>query len=152
MCWALTRLIVHPMMKELGFADGNDAEILKHRMAWDMSESAARTNKQEDTRQAYDRGLAGGRVVLKTTGLSVTDDAMTDAEFINFVGRKNNNPYLELFGRPGTEDIDWEQVKAYSGKTGPGADSEGADPNAGPGVGDPGSPNDSKKPTKRSPS
>jgi hypothetical protein len=138
------------MMKELGFANKEDAEILKYRIAWDMSESAARTNKQEDTRQAYDRGLAGGHVVLKTTGLSVTDDAMTDAEFINFVGRKNNNPYLELFGRPGTEGIDWEQVKAYSGKTGPGTESDGTDPNAGPGVGDPGSPNDSKKPTKRS--
>ena len=139
MCWALTRLVLHEQLEAAGVAPD---EIMRLRVAWDMSEAAARTNKQEDTRQARDMGLAKGDSVLRVSGLSVTDDKMDDQEHIRWIGEKQQNVYLSCFTGNSYEDIDWEMAARFAKlPPGPPDQSETQDSTVGPGVGDPGSPN-----------
>lgn len=149
MCWALTRFVLHKELERKGWSA---QRILKHRIAWDLSESAARTNKQEDTRQAHDRGLASGNSVLRAAGLSVTDDRIPDWELIRLIGQKTQNPYLALV-EEGTklEDIDWgpdgpAALFAKVAKPGPNPDSGSEEePSAGPGTREPGSPSEGER-------
>ena len=139
MCWALTRLVLHRQLQEDGMAP---EQIMRLRVAWDMSEAAARTNKQEDTRQARDMGLAKGDTVLRVSGLSVTDDKMDDQERIRWIGEKQSNVYLACFTGDSYDDIDWEMAGKFAKlPPGPPDESETEDTTVGPGVGDPGSPN-----------
>lgn len=133
-CWAMTRLVLHPEMERLGFPT---ASI---RMAWDMSESAARTNRQEDTRQAHDLGLASGDAVMRVSGLNLDEDRMTIREYVRWVGRMTKNPYFMLFDGETLDEIDWDEAKKWGGTAGPAPDSPSEDSSVGPGVGDPGSP------------
>jgi hypothetical protein len=139
MCWALTRLVLHRQLQAAGYPPD---QIMRLRVAWDMSEAAARTNKQEDTRQARDMGLAKGDTVLRVSGLSITDDKMDDQERIRWLGEKQDNLWLACFTGTSYDDIDWDEVARFA-KLPPGPDpaSETEDTTVGPGVGDPGSPN-----------
>jgi hypothetical protein len=136
--WAMTRLILHPQLEDDGMAPD---QIMKVRVAWDISESAVRTNRQEDTRQAHELGLAAGKSVMRVTGLT-DDDLMLPQEQIRQVGRQMKNPYLALFTGTDESDIDWDEVERFGtgGKPGPGAETATEDSSTGPGVGDPGSP------------
>jgi hypothetical protein len=138
MCWALTRLVLHRQLEE---AEYPPDQTMRLRVAWDMSEAAARTNKQEDTRQARDMGLAKGDSVLRVSGLSVTDDKMDDQERIRWIGEKQSNVYLACFTGDSYADIDWEMAARFAKlPPGPPDQSETQDSTVGPGVGDPGSP------------
>jgi hypothetical protein len=113
-----------------------------------MSESAVRTNRQEDTRQSYDRGLVKGDAVMRVTGFSPEDDRMGAQEYTRLVGMKTNNAYLALFDGDTYDEIDWEKAALFAKvKTGPTDDARGSDekPSAGPGTGDPGSPDDNER-------
>jgi hypothetical protein len=139
MCWALTRLVLHRQLQESGRMP--EADIANLRIAWDMSESATRTNKQEDSRQLWDRAAIGSAPMVRSAGFSPTDDKMSEAELIRWAGIKHDNAYLTLCDAQSFNDIDWEMAKQFGGvKPGPSTGGEGDDPNAGPGVGDPGSP------------
>ena len=116
MCWALTRLVLHQQLTDAGMPP---TRIMQLRIAWDMSESAARTNKQEDTRQAWDRGLVSGNAVIRAAGLSVTDDVMSEQEYIRWTGVKQENTYLTLY-EGGLADIDWEEAAKWSKNFKPG--------------------------------
>ena len=133
--WALTRLILHPQLEDAGMAPD---QILKVRVAWDVSESAVRTNKQEDTRQAHDLGIANQASVARVTGLTDTD-LMDEDEIIRWVGRLTKNPPLMLHGIEVPPE-EWEDAKTWGKSPGPAPDSPTEDSSVGPGVGDPGSP------------
>jgi hypothetical protein len=60
-----------------------------------------------------------------------------------------DDPYLALFGLEGVE-VDWSRVKASGGNPGPNPDSPADDAPAGPGVGNPGSPDDRDSDAPRS--
>lgn len=153
MCWALTRLVLWREMKE---KDQKDGKIAGSMIWYDLSAAAAKTNLAEDSRQLRDRILIGDPATRRMSGVPETD-APTEAEIARMIGLKQGNPYLAVWGLPisGREEttIDWEMVERFSngGKTGPDEASPGADPKAGPGVGDPGSPNpkDSKSDTPK---
>jgi hypothetical protein len=136
--WALERVVLHKQMKDEKIPD---EEILLHELTWDMSGAAVRTNQQEDTRQAFDRGAAGDKSIRRTAGLG-DEDKPTESEDIVFAGVKTNNPYLIAMGKQGKlwADVDWEEVAKFGGKTGPGAETGGDKAKAGPGVGNPGAP------------
>lgn len=145
MCWALTRLVLH---RQLADADFDPARIVQLRIAWDMSDSAARTNKQDDSRQGWDRGLVGGNAVVRAAGLSVIDDRMSEQEYIRWTGIKQENTYLTLFEGDSIADIDWEEAAKWSKTFKPGptaSDTEQQPPAAGPGVGEPGAPSPSER-------
>ena len=144
MCWALTRLVLHRQLMESGRM--SESEIANLRIAWDMSESATRTNKQEDSRQLWDRAAIGNAPMVRSAGFSPTDDKMSEEELIRWAGIKHDNEYLTLCGLTKLDDIDWEMAAKFGGvKPGPSTEGEGDDPNAGPGVGDPGSPSDGER-------
>jgi hypothetical protein len=144
MCWALTRLVLHKQLsEERGWSDGR---IMGLKIAWDMSESSTRTNRQEDARQLWDRATLGNAPMMRVSGFSPTDDQMSEAELIRWAGIKHDNAYLTLCGLDKIDDLDWEQVEKFAKiKPGPSADGEGEDPSAGPGVGEPGSPSETER-------
>ena len=148
-CFDLTRLILHPALEDAGW--GMD-RIAKVRIAWDISESAVRSNKQEDTRQAFDLGLASGQSVRRVTGLG-DEDAASYNEYLHWAGRQTKNEYLMLTTATSPEQVDWAKVELYSGKAkppGPAPDSPTEPTKVGPGVGDPGSPDDRDSDTPKS--
>jgi len=140
-CWALTRLAYWDLLSSMGVENPE-----QYRLWFDLSAAAVKSNPQEDARQASDRGLVGPKATRKMSGIAETD-APTADEYINWVGMKVQDPYLMLYGRPGTEGIDWEKVQPT--KTGPAPDSPADDPEAGPGEGQPGSPDDNETDTPR---
>jgi hypothetical protein len=142
MCWAWTRLAYWDLLEAEGVAN---PEL--YRLWFDLSAAAIKSNLQEDARQASDRGIIGPMTTRKLSGFKETDKP-TDDEYINWVGMKVQDPYLMLFNRPGTEGIDWDKVKPD--KSGPAADSPADTPQAGPGEGQPGSPDDNETDTPRS--
>jgi hypothetical protein len=135
-CWAFTRLILH---RQLRAQEMSDTEIVKWRVGFHMNEAASKTNLQEDARQLEDRGHLKGSTARAVSGFD-EDDAPDEQEQIRWAGRQSRNPYLMLF-KGEIADIDWEEVLKFSGKTGP-SGKVGDDPKTGPGVGDPGSPNE----------
>lgn len=135
-CWAFTRLILH---REMRAQEISDAEIVRWRVGFHMNEAASKTNLQEDARQLEDRGHLSGRTARAVSGFD-EDDAMDEQEYIRWTGRQTRNPVLMLHvGK--IKDVDWEMAKEFGGKTGP-SGKVGDDPLTGPGVGDPGSPNE----------
>jgi hypothetical protein len=136
-CWAFTRLILHRQLKAEGM---RDEEIVRWRVGFDMNEAASKTNLQEDARQLEDRGHLSGKTARSVSGFG-EDDAMDEQEQVRWVGRQSRNPYLMLFTGDKIDDVDWDKALQFSGKTGP-SGKVGDDPLTGPGVGDPGSPNE----------
>lgn len=135
-CWAATRLILHA---ELAKTDMPPERVLRHRVGFDLTASAVRTNQQEDARQMWDRGAISNQTMRRVTGFSETD-VMSDLEYARYVGIKLQDPYLALLGLVDKLDIDLTKIK--TAKPGPAPESQGDEPNSGPGVGDPGSPDD----------
>jgi hypothetical protein len=134
--WSLTRLILNPEMVTLEYSF---EEINRHRIFHDLDRAAVKSNAQDDARQAHDRGVANEVAVGRRTGLE-QDEYMTGEEKIRHIGIKLNEPYLATFGLPEQSRIDWEKV-SKTAKPGPPAQ-QGGKARAGPGVGDPGSPNE----------
>jgi hypothetical protein len=152
LAWCLTRLILHPALEDAGWGM---ERIMKTKVAWDVSESAVRTNKTEDTRQAHDLGLAGGKAVMRVTGLG-DEDMMSYEERARWTGRLTKNAYLMLDPPKSPEEIDWDKLEKFAGTAKPGTapDSPTEPSSVGPGVGDPGSPGgaDRDTPKKETPS
>lgn len=143
MCWALTRLVLWNEMQARGMKPGK----ITNAMIWyDMSQASAKTNLAEDSRQMRDRLLIADDAARRMSGISETDKP-SDEEYVRMVGIKTDDPYLATFGLPIAKNIDW--AKVGSKKTGPSADSPASESRVGPGVGDPGSPNDIKSDTPR---
>jgi len=143
MCWALTRLVLWREMQDRGMKPGK----ITNCMIWyDMSDAAAKTNLAEDSRQMRDRLLISDDAARRLSGISKTD-APSDEEYVRMVGIKTDDPYLATYGLDIQNKIDW--AKVGSKKPGPSATSPADEPRVGPGVGDPGSPNDIKSDTPR---
>jgi len=136
MCWALTRLVLWREMEEAGQKPG---AILKTVIWYDMTDANVKTNLAEDARQMLDRQAISDSAARRMSGISEAD-APTDEEYIRNVGRKMSDPYLATYGLAEADNIEWDKVG--KAQPGPNAASPGDKPKSGPGVGDPGSPND----------
>ncbi len=134
--WACTRLILQPEL-----AAANEKNPGRWGVIVDLTGLSTRTNKQEDTRQAFDRFSASGKALRDASGIDERD-APSELEIIRQFGVKNNDPYLATFQMAEAEKIDW--TKVGTAKAGP-KSNETSDPTAGPGVGDPGNPNEMDK-------
>lgn len=141
--WTFTRLILHAELLEMGCPPD---QVLQYSVGHDMSNAAVKTNIAEDVRTAYDVGVANPAAVARVTGLGEDDclDPMSN-EYARWAGRITKNPKLLMAGTPYFDDIPWDTP----GTPGPAPDSDRDDPNSGPGVGEPGSPNDQKRSTSR---
>lgn len=143
MCWAMTRLILWREMQERQQKPG---KIMGSMVWYDLSAASAKVNLAEDSRQMRDRLLVSDESARRLSGLSEADKP-TEEEYVRMVGQKTSDPYLALWGLPVVDKIEWSKVG--SKKTGPDANSPADEPAAGPGVGDPGSPNDQTTDTPR---
>jgi len=133
MCWALTRLVLHPLLLE----EGMDAEEIATTIVWyDISDASVRSNQQEDARQLHDRFAISDEKLRKVAGMSDADQP-SEEEYVRMVGRKINDPYLALFGLG--MDVDWQMVGLGKQRSGPLPSAIESGP-AGPGVGQPGAP------------
>jgi len=144
MCWALTVL---GLRREMAAANLPPGRINDCMVWYDLSYASAKANLGEDARQLRDRMLISGVATRRLSGVNDIDQP-TDEEYVRMVGVKTSDPYLATFGLPIADEIDWSKV----GKTkpGPDADSPADEPHAGPGSGDPGSPDDIDSDTPRS--
>ena len=140
--WALTRLILHRRLKteaQRGTAFP-DEMILRTGVWFELDRAAIRANRQEDARQATDRILISDEAGRRDMGYNETD-AIEGDERVRRVGVITKQPYLALWGTPEHKEITdaggWEIV---SGKAPGPLGTPGEEPQAGPGVGDPGSP------------
>lgn len=138
MCWALTRLVLWKKMTDAGRKSG---EVMRYVVGYDLSRAQSHINAAEDSRQGFDRMLIGGAAARKANGFE-DRDAPTSDEYIRMLGVKISDPYLATYGMPEQENFDWSKIGRR--KTGPAAASEGDTPEVGPGVGNPGSPDDNK--------
>lgn len=142
MCHALTRMVLWPELKERNRTRG---AITSWRVWYDLSQASVRSNIAEDARQAWDRGLVNAAFLRAATGAGDTDAmfSLTDpGEYIRWVGLKTANPILMCYGIDGIE-AELEQAALWGNTApGPNPDSPADDSPVGPGVGDPGSPND----------
>lgn len=145
--WALTRLVLHRRLAEIGGRTPED--ILRYRIDFDLSEAAVKSNQQEDARQALDRGQISDDAYLRLTGFDAKDQISGD-ERVRWAGRITRNPVLMLHGLPEAETVDWEKASQFPGSRGPGAKSDADDPESGPGEGEPGSPDDRETDEPRS--
>jgi len=141
--WSMTRLILHTQLLEQRMAP---SEILTHRISFEMTEAASKTNQQEDARQLHDRGWLKGEKMGKVAGFPA-EDVMEAEEYIRWVGTQAKDPYLMTWGMPEQSKIDWDKVVTTK-PTGP-VGAPGETPSKGPGVGDPGSPDDNDSDTPK---
>lgn len=133
MCWALTRLV---LQKEL-IAEGMEPAVASRLGVWyDLSEAAIRISRQEDTRQLVDRLGANLKALRRISGLAETD-APSEEEYVRQLGVLTKDPYLATFGMDIADDIDWDLTSKGVGKP---QESQGDDPDLGPGTTDPGNP------------
>lgn len=144
LCWALTRLVLWKRLQTAGFSANRTQQYV---VSYDLSRAQSHQNIAEDARQLGDRFLISPEAIRTASGFEERD-APTEIEYIRAVGVAMKVPYLAMYGMPETEKpgFDWEKV-VPSPKTGPAPDSQGTDPKAGPGVGQPGSPADNKSKT-----
>lgn len=145
MCHALTRLILWP---ELQARDRRPGSITPWRVWYDLSAAQVRANQGEDARQGFDRMVVSGAWLRDLMG-ATEEDMPTGAEYVRQLGVLIKNPILATYGLEGV-DVDWDRAAAWGKSPGPTADSPGDDPQAGPGAGDPGSPDDRDSDTPRS--
>lgn len=133
MCWAFTRLILWPQLKDAGV---EPAEIMRLAVGYDISEASVKINRQEDSRQLIDRGGLALRTGRKVGGFEETD-APTEEEYVRQLGFITKNPYLATFGLDIADEIDWDMAMPKP----PGKPLQGqGDPAESDGGGDPGSP------------
>lgn len=144
-CHALTRLVLWPELQARGRKAGS---ILPWRVWYDLSAAQVRSNQGEDARQGFDRMVVSGTWLRNLMG-ATDEDAPSDAEYVRQLGVLIKNPILATYGLEGV-DVDWDRAAAWGKSPGPTADSPGDDPQVGPGVGDPGSPDDRDSDTPRS--
>lgn len=142
MCWALNCLVLNPQLIEAGWTS---SRILGVTFGYDLTEANIKTNLAEDSRQLRDRLLIGDEPTRRYSG-ATEGDAPTPEEYVRMLGVDVGSPYLATFGMGIAKDIDWDKV-VVNKSPGPNADSPGAKPKAGPGVGDPGSPNPADRKT-----
>lgn len=146
--FAMEVLAVVPELEARGVARN---KIDGFALGFDLSGATARPNLAEDARQAFDRGNLSpeGQRVLSGIPAEYTP---TEEEFVRWLGTKIGDPYLATFGLPVAERIDFDRVVAKSAP-GPDPANPGEEPSAGPGVGDPGSPesDDSDTPKAQKP-
>jgi len=145
MCWALTRMVLWRELKDRNIPSGR---ISKCMVWYDMSQASAKTNLSEDARQARDRLLVGDAAARRLTGIPETD-APNEDEYVRMVGIKTQDPYLATFGMDVADKIDWDKVKTTKAP-GPDPQSNPDEAPVGPGVGQPGSPDDNDSDTPRS--
>jgi len=144
-CWALTRMVLHAELAERGW----DADrIAKVQLWYDMSGAATRANQQEDARQTRDRYALSDSALRRSSGFT-EDDAPTEAEYVRQIGAKIGDPYLAMFELDVTERIDWSKVGMNRTKPGPKPMTDADETPVGPGVGQPGSPDDIDSDTPR---
>lgn len=137
MCNALTKMVLWPRLRSRGWTD---ARIRRWRVGYDLSQAAVKTNVAEDARQAHDRGLVNAKFARRSIG-ATENDAMSDEEYVRWVGAKMSDPVLAVYGLEGVE-VATLPVRASSPAPGPNPDSPADDAPVGPGVGQPGSPDD----------
>ncbi len=135
--WACTRLILQPELAK----SGQTKNPGRWGVVVDLTGLSTRTNKQDDARLAYDRFVVSSMALRDASGIDERD-APSELEIIRRLGIKNNDPYLATFKMAEAEDIDWSKVN--TAKAGP-KSIETSDPTAGPGVGDPGNPDEMDK-------
>lgn len=138
MCDALTRAV---LWRELLGRGWEWNRVKKWRLTYDLSGAQVKSNQGEDARQGWDRGVINGAFLRTIIGAGETD-AMSDEEYMRWVGVKTGNPYLACWGLNGIEAVDWTVVAGFGSKTGPDPKSQGEPEQAGPGTGQPGSPDD----------
>lgn len=135
----LTRLVLHRRLKELEWQDNR---ILGWRMRHKLNEAMIRVNQAEDFRQAYDRNGIGPTALRRATGAEETD-APSAEEQVRMFGWKYQNPIFAFYGLQGIEAVDMEEALLWGKSSkGPTAQNQGDPTQEGPGVSDPGSPND----------
>lgn len=137
LCHILTRMILWKELKERKRTAGT---IMPWRVWFDLSASSVRSNLSEDARQGFDR-LAVGPAYLRRQFGATSEDAPTDQEYVRMLGASMKNPILATYGMTGVEAV-LERAATWAKTPGPAPDSQGDDPEAGPGEGDPGSPDD----------
>lgn len=133
----LTKLVLWPALKARNW---EAARIRRWRVGYDISRASVKTNQAEDARQARDLGAVNLEFVRQSIG-ATDDDAMGNDEYVRWIGEKMNDPVLATYGLAGIEVADLP-VRASNQTPGPNPDSETEPSSVGPGVGDPGSPND----------
>ena len=131
MCFALTRLVLHPRMLEAGVSPD---QILKTKVWYDLSASTVHANQQEDARQLSDRGLISGKASRRMSGVK-EQDAISPDEYVRWVGVQTKNAKLMMYGLAEDDKIDWEEVTPQPTVPGPAPDSPADAPQAGPGGG-----------------
>lgn len=145
LCFALTKMILWKRLQDRGW---EPAKIRRWRVGFDLSHSAVKTNIAEDARQAWDRGAVSNEFLRRSIGAS-DEDVPSNDEYVRWLGIKMDDPVLATYGLEGIE-VAALPVRASSETPGPNPDSPGDDPQVGPGVGDPGSPNDRDSDAPRS--
>lgn len=149
LCWSLTRLVLNRKLEKPRDPKTKALMATGRVGIWyDLSRAAARSNQQEDARQAWDRILIGDKPARRLSGIPERDKP-TEDEYVRGIGRLTKNPYLMAWGTESFDKIDWELVKATGVSSGPAPNSPADEPEAGPGEGDPGSPDDRETDTPR---
>ncbi len=139
--WALQRLFVQ---RELRVAKVPEAEIAQHYVEVDLTGLAVHTNRQEDSRQLYDRGVLSGERAMESSGFDPDADMLEGAEYVRALGWKIGNPVLALYDTLEYDTLDWDRV-ANVGRVNRGpvagspADAPHREPGSGPEPGSPGS-------------
>lgn len=138
LCHTLTRLVLWPRLNDNKRKAG---DIMKWRVWYDLSAAAVRANMDEDARQLADRGGVSLAYLRMLSGVPETA-APSPAEYTRMLGWKIGNPVLATYGLEGIEAEVIDEAGSWGQAPGPAADSPADDQEVGPGVGDPGSPND----------
>lgn len=136
MCHAVTRMI---LWRELQARGWEPARIRRWRVWYDISAAAVKSNISEEARLLWEAGLANGDFVRKHSGASKLD-AMSNDEYVRWLGVKQQNPILATYGLTGI-NVDWEKAAAWGKKTGPNPTNVTPEGGENPG-GDPGAPGD----------
>lgn len=141
--WTLTRLVLWPALRSRNWPEGKVQAV---RIVADLSEAAVKSNLAEDFRLLRQEGAINLAALRRVTGAKESD-AMSNDEYIRWLGVKMQDPYMAVYGLDGI-DVDWDKVGVLKRPSGPAAGPE--DSNVGPGTGDPGSPGDNDSDTPRS--
>jgi hypothetical protein len=140
--WVLTRLILWPALRNRGWEEG---KVRRVRVIADLSEAAVKTNQAEDFRLLRAEGGVSLEALRRVSGAKESDKPDND-EYVRWFGAKHADPYLAFYGLEGI-DVDYDKVGMLKRPTGPIPGPDDAD--RGPGVGDPGSPDDRETDTPR---
>lgn len=141
----LAKLILIPKLLEK-FPD-REAEVALYGVGATLDDAATKTNQAEDARQAHDRLLLKRSASNRKQGFE--DDDLLDEEsdeYVRRAGLKAGDPYLSVYGTSHVDKIDWDKVGKRTNR-GQEPERQGDEPEAGPGVGDPGSPNPNDRDT-----